>query len=74
MSESILTKRAVHAVSFTDISTELIQFLSFENCDRNKFLKFDFKAIWLEQEMKDVISFWVAQPTLMYLGMVIFSP
>jgi hypothetical protein len=34
-----------------EISMEPIQFLNFENCVGNKFLKFDFKAIGLTQEM-----------------------
>jgi hypothetical protein len=35
----ILTKLTMHVVSLKDILTEPIQFLKFENYDRNKFLK-----------------------------------
>jgi hypothetical protein len=47
MPEMILTKFALYVVSLMDISMEPIQFLNFEKCVQNKFLKFDFKAISL---------------------------
>jgi hypothetical protein len=37
-------------MTLTDISREALQFLNFETCDRNKFLKFDFKSIAWTQE------------------------
>jgi hypothetical protein len=45
MPEPILTKLAVHVIFLADNSTEPAQFLNFENCVQNTFLKLDFKAV-----------------------------
>jgi hypothetical protein len=53
-----LSKSTIHVVSLIDIRMEPIQFLNFENYVWNKFLKFDFKDIWLSYKDSNL---WVLQ-------------
>jgi hypothetical protein len=59
-----LMKSTIHVVSLIDIRMEPIQFLNFKNYIWNKFLKFDFKAIWFSYKDSNL---WVLQLILVNL-------